>query len=346
MMQMQVSQTTEADAIAYRDHVRALGPVRLSDLAYHMAETGGPVEAMDGSIESLQPLWTWYTSRMALGFPEVPNGSVPSYTRFLQWKLANATGKAAYAIEPVAHYLLVLLRRYLPDAHWDLHPPVVRDDDSQHLTVVLAGNGYERPLEQIPYGLALTVLKEMGGRSAPDYLRTKAVRMLGLDGLGDPLSQESAVLLSYLQEPPVPASDRRRFITGAGSSRTMEPPTERVSVALERHYIAAADANLNEPLEALPVMDASRLAPALAGIGAHVSGRALSESDLLNDESVILLGDWLLQIVPQVSGNRLRSLRIELLQGSAEEWERFEEDLRRVAVLGGAKFAPVHEFES
>lgn len=343
---MQISQTTEADAIAYRDHVRALAPVRLSDLAYHMSQTGGPVDVMDGTVESLQPLWEWYSNRMAVGFPEVPSGSAPSYTRFLHWNLASATGKAAYAVEPIAHYLLVLLRRYLPDAQWDLHPPVVPDDDSRHLTVVRAANDYERPLEQIPYGLALTALKEMGGRSAPDYLRTKAVRMLGLEALGDPVASDFAVLAPYLHEPPVAATDPRRFISSAGSSRMVETGAERVSVALERHYIAMSDANLNNELIDVPPIDASCLSQSLAAMGAKVAGAPVTEVDLLNDQSAILVGDWLLQLSPQVADGRLRSVRVELLQGSAEEWEAFEGALAGAAAAAMAKFGPSHEFES
>lgn len=54
---MYFQKTTREQAEELARHVMALEPVRLRELAVWMHATGGPLDEMDGSVDSLVPLW-------------------------------------------------------------------------------------------------------------------------------------------------------------------------------------------------------------------------------------------------------------------------------------------------
>lgn len=67
-------------AATYTDHIVSVQEVRLSDLAFTVAGTGGPIERLDGSFESLKVLWPWYIGYALADFPGLENDRLPAMT--------------------------------------------------------------------------------------------------------------------------------------------------------------------------------------------------------------------------------------------------------------------------
>jgi len=113
---------SQADALAYRDAVIAREPARLGELAGWLTESGGPLEEMDASLESLLALWPWYIRFVEADCPGIPADAVG------QWSVHDDTlprptrGRRHYSSEAIGHYLMLVARRLDPSAAWQPNP--------------------------------------------------------------------------------------------------------------------------------------------------------------------------------------------------------------------------------
>jgi len=343
MTELRPWQVPAGVARLYLEHVVALGPVRLSDLAYQMFDTGGPIESMDGSLESLEPFWAWFISRMQAGFPEIPEGSAPSRTRLLQWELTDITGRVAYAIEPMGHYLLEVLKRYDPSAHWTLYKPVAPDDAGTHTTVAQVADGRQFPLEQIPYVRALKVLKDMNSTTPASFLMDKVRHQLELDTFGPPVAASGSILTDYLKQPRIPSTDPRRLPPAVGAELRAHPFPDRVISSIEQCILADPNADLGRLSDARS-LDPEILAEELAAMGGHIRGVAATATDLLREGTIVVIKDHLMAVSAVVSGGEIKALDVEPIRLSEAEWLEFEAGMGRIAQRTGAVFDVTSRF--
>ncbi len=118
---MDFSDLDRSVAEDYLRYVRGSHEVRLWELANWVSATGGPLAVLDGSVESLDPLWVWFKGFVDAGMPGVPVGSAPEESRLLRWAGEDPEMlRQIYGAEVLSHYLFEVARRYHPDVEWTL----------------------------------------------------------------------------------------------------------------------------------------------------------------------------------------------------------------------------------
>ncbi|MFT3796894.1 hypothetical protein [Microbacterium sp.] len=123
---MRFSDVDRSVAEDYLRYVRGTHEVRLWELANWVSATGGAVEVLDGSVESLEPLYVWFKRFVDAGMPGVPDGSAPEESRLLGWSGVDRDQlRQIYGARVLSHYLFDVVRRYRPDTEWTLfiEPP-------------------------------------------------------------------------------------------------------------------------------------------------------------------------------------------------------------------------------
>lgn len=149
---------TDDEAKAYLDGVVARHPAALTRLSECVAESGDDPSILDGSPESLQPLWRWY-----LEWWGATGGAGPG--RLPAWWVAQEGDQlwlpvaALERVELLGHYLADVTLRAVPGSRWI----VVRRDKRQswedrNKPAVAVGDSWMLPFD-LPYTLALRASK-------------------------------------------------------------------------------------------------------------------------------------------------------------------------------------------
>ena len=98
----------------------------LRELAQWMAHTGGPLDAMDASVASLDRMWEWYIGLAHEGFRGLTEGLVPASWPELAFPLGEQglsreiARQSHVAGDRLMHYVRLVLTRLVPGAHWDV----------------------------------------------------------------------------------------------------------------------------------------------------------------------------------------------------------------------------------
>lgn len=105
-------------ARAYFDLVRDREPFALIDLAGWLASTGGPIDVMDATIESLVPLWVWFKQQSDAGFPTVRPSSTP--LRAAVWSIPQERYRSQVVAESMGFYAAQVIRNYDRRTTWEI----------------------------------------------------------------------------------------------------------------------------------------------------------------------------------------------------------------------------------
>ena len=119
MTMMSMDELSRADALAYRDAVIARQPARLAQLAGWLQTTGGPLDELDATVDSLGELWPWFLTFVENDCPGIPIGAATQ--RAIMYEDPSNFTRAycdGYAYETVSHYLMLVAQRLDPTAHW------------------------------------------------------------------------------------------------------------------------------------------------------------------------------------------------------------------------------------
>jgi hypothetical protein len=157
---------TGEEAQAHLDDIVARHPARLAELAMYVAEDGDEACVLDGSIESIRPLWRWYVSWWETTDGAEP-GRCPAWWTPRDEERPPLPVAALERVDLVGHYLAEVALRSVPGSHW----MVVRRDKRQswedrNKPAIAVGNGWMLPFG-LPYTLALRV---SNGNTAEDAL--------------------------------------------------------------------------------------------------------------------------------------------------------------------------------
>ncbi|WP_147440936.1 hypothetical protein [Mycetocola zhadangensis] len=105
------------EALRYRDEFEAQHSAKLRELRQVIERSGGDTGPMDGSFESLVPLWKWAKLRLDAGLPELPPTSRSLATRF-QRQDEEANGPVSYLGELLEHYVFDVVAHLRPMRGW------------------------------------------------------------------------------------------------------------------------------------------------------------------------------------------------------------------------------------
>ena len=129
---MKISETTLAQASAYRDFMESSHESRLRDLAFVMQDSP-EIELMDGSVDSLVPLWTWAMAYSKQGLPAIPERGRPASALFLG-EAAGRRDRFDVFGEMVEHYALEVAMRFWPGGELAVVEGIDKHDDSHRVT--------------------------------------------------------------------------------------------------------------------------------------------------------------------------------------------------------------------
>lgn len=331
---MFMHQVSAVDADRYLEHVIRRGPVRLADLAHHMAATGGPIEQMDGTHASLVPLWEWFVQQQRAGFPGIPENVSPSFVQFLGLTAPTEELRSAYAVEPFAHYLFELVRTYSPDAHWGLYPWQVKSDDRRNEPAVLCSVWGVFMAEEPGRNIAARLLDGAPGRDRQSRLYELIEHLLKLSRHSPVVSPSGSILTPLLDIPPAPADDPARLVPARDAAKAPVLGPELMGPTEER-IIVSVGSDLEKIEQARP-LDEMAASIELTAIGGHVDGAPITPELLLADRTIIV-GDELVLIEAVCSGGRLRGLAFEPINVTPKRWAQLETEMRALAARLGAE---------
>lgn len=330
-------------AAEFRDHVVAREPFFLQELARWMAATGGPVDAMDASAESLVDLWEWFAQFVDADLPGVPHDARSAEYPLLEPSTGTRISAAA---DRMVHYVRLVAARYDAPAPWAVRvrqPGEPREffdnvtgiqrSDGQVTTVVYVRNaGAKIPGRtdwRVP-GRLLELVQMRFPEVVTGAQRGESVLAPYLTADLGPMPPEAAVtpVLRWATEPaPAP-----------GNPAMVKQPQ---LVIMRGPAAGLEDPRLLEPL------DERVVAAALAELGYVVDGRAPRARDLRVDEASFVAQDedWYSEVSVAVHRRRLRLVDVDQTAATAERWERLVAGLRTLAGQLGAAVGEPDDFD-
>jgi hypothetical protein len=319
-----------ADASAFRDHVVRRANARLIDLAHQMAETGGPVEAMDASVESLDPLWAWFVRLADDDFPGTPQDAAASPVRFFRRTgISVRTLRGGYAAEALEHYLFEVIRTYSADVKWEVArgetTSAVIDPDQNRTVVVSTAVPFYSAQENLSRAKSLVLKGDIRARQS-DWL----TRQLSAH-LRKPESAPSAsAFVDRVRQPLVPLDDlvRQPPVLGAGVSLPQVSSPAPRSIVLT---LTPVGSRLGDNPATTLALNERRMARLLDRLGFRRSGRPIAPDELREDSLQILDNERGVLLETYGAAGRLRALTVEPLGGELETWTKLELALRKYA---------------
>jgi hypothetical protein len=323
---------SEAGARRYLDHVIARGPVRLQDLAFHMRDTGGPVNQLNASVESLGPLWEWYLKRFEAGLPEVDPSARPSVAITLNLPMSEEMGRATYAVEPFAHYLFEIIRTFDPHARWDLFPIRSKDDSARNEPAILSDIQLAIPAEEIVMNLAYNLIEGRPAVTGKDGFIARFQRLVTITKPA--VSPHSTSILSpLLQLPRVPAEDPARKAPRALTDASPQGEDE-----VGGNFIIARGGDYRE-LHVGEAINPTALAHWMRDVGIHFDGVPVTDEMLLRPDTQLIYGDSLILLEPLFQEGSFVAVSVEPIHISKPDWMDFasktESEMKKLGLAFG-----------
>lgn len=329
---MSFHEISEAEADRFLRHVRRTDEVRLAELARHVVAGGGPIDMLDGSIDSLLPLWSWFSAEVEAGLPSIPDDATPDVSVFFGEERFPAA-RVQYAAQGLAHYLLRVVRVRHPDAEWGLFPHKKRRarSASNNATGIVFG-----PEGWYPVFLTTGNLSSWrfdGERFELDALRTNYFRNTGEQAGPDGGRPSGTFRLADYASHPLPSwSELRQAIPRHRGQSAASRELDCVSVELQLAP-AVADA---PPKASAGALDHRAVIRALSRLGAVSVSSGEPVGDELVDGGDYVVGEDVLLVTAIASGGELRVVTFETAVASAAQWAEIETELRRLAQETGA----------
>lgn len=250
----------EEEGLRYRDWWISGAHDRLSDLAWWMRQSGGPVGTMDATIASLYELRAWAAPYLAAGMPGVP--PVDAFPDYRAWRSSSPRHWALHGA--IDEYVLRALRGLDPEVAWGMEGGPVRriPNDTFHTTLYMGSGGRSAT----PFARLFVHQGKPGDRPVFDEPRIRELidQQLGL--WGDPATPQHrgpSILEPLLAGPP-----------RALGERPIPPDFVRPHVAPEKlaRQVVVSPAARSLSLDLLPALDPQHVAHTLNYTGFRVAG--------------------------------------------------------------------------
>ncbi len=334
-------------AAIYTEHIVRVQEVRLSDLAYAVVGTDGPVDGLDGTFESLKVFWPWYVDFARADFPGLHDGLLPA-----REVRQHAETRPNLASELVEAYVFEVLSRIDPGAKWVAYRGTP-DDNSNGETVISLTSGMWKALDS-EFGATTRLLLESfrqgpAGWQEGSYLASMVwSRLLGRVDRAEAERQKTgpSILRPYLDQPPIAVSDPRRQVPELGPL-THRLPWEKGGPGLlhEELVIAKLGKDLGEYESASP-LDAKTVLTALLALGVRTrDGKPPTLKSLQSDEESFVLGaDDRIEILTFGHRRKLRQIGIDAYFEAERDWAPRRYALAVLAQDLGAIMSPDGDF--
>jgi len=312
---MNFDETTLEQATAFHEFFVGAGERRLRDLAWAMRDSP-EIELMDGTFDSLVPLWRWARAQAGLGLPSVPSFARPTAALFLG-EPANERDRYDVLGEIVERYMLETALLQNPRLVWAIGIRSTQDEWAHHRTALRTPNG--------GFFTASGVGKQLW-RHANQLGPRKRDDMLFLTVTGDYHEGVStptgpSMLTPFLGSPPLAWDDPARFpplASDFGPSAPAVPAREPGGSAVgETELIFAAIGTDVERLERANPLEEAAVAAVLADLGFEAEEPGL-EHWLRAPEAEIVHASGGIMVDVFAHRTRLRALHFEL-HGSDED---------------------------
>lgn len=122
MNRFRPSDLTREQANRHLAHAENTREFRLTELAHWMAASGGPIDEMDGSLASVEPLWKWVQTFIDSDAAKM----IPA-----EWRTDESIGfgfipavkyrRRHYIAQALPSYILEILQRLEPSTHFSLY---------------------------------------------------------------------------------------------------------------------------------------------------------------------------------------------------------------------------------
>jgi hypothetical protein len=318
-----------ADAEAFRAHIVAREELRLVDLAHLLRDRGGPLDAMDGTRESIPVLWEWFADLTRAGFPGVPERK-SALEAFWNFDLDPTNSRSEYAIEPIAHYL-ALVSRSFDDYAWATWPVERRARNhrapQQQSTVLKAGHQMVDVLNVTwNFGNTHLFLGEEARLERESLLRAFDVSI----GADAKVTRPALSLLPYADLPLVPLDDLRR-----DPPRLQHAPVEQENYSSEVSgfslVLAKRDASMLVDYGELPSLPYPPVLRFLEQWRFRPSNNLIELSALGTDDAQLISENGIAHAELLTSGGVLRAVSIEPLNSTDTQWTQLELSFRELA---------------
>lgn len=344
-MTITFSDLSRAQAQEFCDHVVAREDARLGDLARWVLSTGGPLGELDGSLESLVPLWEWFVTFMDVGCPGVPEGVLPSEARsFGEQGRDWASDRELFAGESIAHYVLRVVQRVDRTAHWAVHHQ--RKNAFRHRTSIIADSLKIAVVIDVPLSNMIGSVRRGDSRSAEDTkLHFVVCANLGWQQNTPVTPRGPSILSPYLQQPAVPWDDPGR-VPPRFVGRIAMPvvvPRPRATRASEM-ILAHPEAHGRTFRDAAPLPE-ERIANLLSRLGFTTpGGKPVTAKALTASQKEFHHRDDSAAIVSLGAAGRLHAISVGHIRGTQEEWDSITQRITTFATETGLRFASREEF--
>ena len=339
---------SDAGAAIYRAHVIARGPARLQSLARALWSSDGPIEEMDGSLESLKPLWKWWVDYARNGFPGGELG-VSSRVRALSTPAELeeiGVFPSPPSLESMQHYVFEVARHIDPEVRWDYPPRRKRVQDvGLNETGLRLGNGM---IIDLANNLAIAASAAREGRSdrmgAPydrdTFLFDEVTKYLR-DVKTSSSSVQGESLLTPLLELPTIIWDDPMKVTPLETEAEAEArgaiAVPEPSRAGEDTLLIGRGADFDE-LPTAPPLDETIAARALNEVGFRTTrGGPVDPATLAEGTQYFELPDSGASIESEAHGGRLRSLILGPIALTESEWGDLRSELQKLATTLSAE---------
>jgi hypothetical protein len=302
---VEIHELTRQQAELWRAFVEQRHEPRLVELSHWIHETGGPIDLLDGSLESLVELWEWFVDFVDEGLPGIDSRVRYSLGWAFGWPGGNH-GATYYATESLGSYVFEVLRRLDPATTWTVNVPVGRTkwvDSDQHRTGIAFRGSWVSIDPRIANVASRlfdhgTAADDEAGRQAsrPERLRDLVANLFHLvdsptvrgASILTPLASEPVLLVPvpmYKQPPPPPAEPEPvPVLVSVAEAQAMLTPGESPSTAGEPMILLSRRGDA-EHLEAAPALSERRVFRVLQSLGAEtLSGEPLSQAMLRDPE--------------------------------------------------------------
>jgi hypothetical protein len=137
------------------------------------AEEQDPGSMLDGTLESLVPLWGWILARLtgptspgATDPASVPWEAWPSWERYTREEERVLSFESLVLLDGLVSYLAVVIRDHAPSARWETARHRIKRYAYNNHPVLVSGTGENYFLPEIPASAARALL--LGLREVPD----------------------------------------------------------------------------------------------------------------------------------------------------------------------------------
>lgn len=337
----QFFELTEEDAREYLAFIQRREPARLADLVRWLEGTGGPIEAMNGTLESLVPLWRWFVDFVIDGCPTIDSDAISSRARALG--TSSTKPQAPYvAAECVEHYVFRVIRNYYADARWDVlidESPTKTDIFHFETGIRFGGDRWQQVAARLSV-MVSCIPDNIRGVRGPERLKEVVQAAFSIPDTATPLAGVSAPLTS------IDLLDAARFAElGPSFSASQSTQEDRPTVSDELVLAPVGMVLGRERDEDFLEVDALAHSLSVADFAGH-DGRSPEKHDLTVDGGEFISRRAPITAQIRVTKGKVRAVLLAAHNAPLAEWASVKTELQLLGDSQNAKLVSQESLET